>query len=520
MEPSLSPTARVVVTASSVHNPATGDPGKQATLGVGAQVFHVFPWLWHGKSMENRWTCASEMASKLKIGDFSVVWGLFFGKFRWNSEEQERNSLLIQDVGGIIQMKDARISSCWSWNHEKMILETLSNGCWYQRNITKRYESKLSIYFLPYPSDSLYHWYIVTMKRQEFSDFGVVFHIVVSFLRRFVGLGQRQSWNGGWIHLWCRESLQRWGRKLVDGLAKWWKWNWKNETVGQLLIAILLLRMFTTLLSLFRLKQSISIHWIHYHTAEHVVTTIYWSYKCLNLWHQYLWSSLHFCRFQALQRALHLGARSPLAPCPLSNFGRKMLGFRLVLGLVLNAKIWKNHSETMAYLLIVFQCFGKYEWNWRWPYLVGYFDRFQVFNSSEPLDCYASHNSSPGRRRARPSLRTALAQVWILTAEQISANKISWRLLIRTLAVLFTIGRFDPFQDLFSLPKPGGMRGSCGRYPADTPLFPAGPNFAIDVELLHSNMINAWLLVQSHSAHVNGKYHPIVSRHDMCPSHS
>lgn len=33
MEPSLSPTARVVVTASSVHNPATGDPGKQATLG-------------------------------------------------------------------------------------------------------------------------------------------------------------------------------------------------------------------------------------------------------------------------------------------------------------------------------------------------------------------------------------------------------------------------------------------------------------------------------------------------------
>ena len=229
-----------------------------------------------------------------------------------------------------------------------------------------------------------------------------------------------------------------------------------------------------------------------------------------NLWHQYLWSSLHFCRFQALQRALHLGARSPLAPCPLSNFGRKMLGFRLVLGIVLNAKIWKNHSETTATLLIVFQCFGKYEWNWRWPYLVRYFDRFQVFNSSEPLDCYASHNSSPGRRRARPSLRTALAQVWILTAEQISANKLSWWLLIRTLAVLFTVGRFDPFQDLFSLPKPGGMRGSCGRYPANTPLFPAGPNFVIDVEVLHSNMINAWLLVQSHSARVNGKiwYHP------------
>ncbi|CAJ1338736.1 unnamed protein product [Effrenium voratum] len=29
----LSPSARIVVTASSVHNPATGDPGAQATLG-------------------------------------------------------------------------------------------------------------------------------------------------------------------------------------------------------------------------------------------------------------------------------------------------------------------------------------------------------------------------------------------------------------------------------------------------------------------------------------------------------
>ena len=39
MEEQLAPTARVVVTASSVHNPATGDPGKQATLGPGISVF-------------------------------------------------------------------------------------------------------------------------------------------------------------------------------------------------------------------------------------------------------------------------------------------------------------------------------------------------------------------------------------------------------------------------------------------------------------------------------------------------
>lgn len=34
MKKQLAPEARVVVTASSVHNPATGDPGKQATLGA------------------------------------------------------------------------------------------------------------------------------------------------------------------------------------------------------------------------------------------------------------------------------------------------------------------------------------------------------------------------------------------------------------------------------------------------------------------------------------------------------
>ena len=172
MEPSLSPPARVVVTASSVHNPATGDPGKQATLGVGAQVFHVFPWIWHGKSMENRWTCASEMASKLKIGDFNVVWGWSFGKFRWNSDEQERNSLLIQDVGGIIQMKDARISSCWSWKDDPWnIVEWMLIPTEHQKTIW----IQAQYFFLPYPSDSLYHWYIVTMKRQESSDFGVFF---------------------------------------------------------------------------------------------------------------------------------------------------------------------------------------------------------------------------------------------------------------------------------------------------------------------------------------------------------
>jgi len=33
LQPQLSPEARIVVTASSVHDPATGDPGSQATLG-------------------------------------------------------------------------------------------------------------------------------------------------------------------------------------------------------------------------------------------------------------------------------------------------------------------------------------------------------------------------------------------------------------------------------------------------------------------------------------------------------
>lgn len=41
MEEQLAPTARVVITASSVHNPATGDPGKQATLGLGISVISV-----------------------------------------------------------------------------------------------------------------------------------------------------------------------------------------------------------------------------------------------------------------------------------------------------------------------------------------------------------------------------------------------------------------------------------------------------------------------------------------------
>lgn len=56
----LSPSARIVVTASSVHNPATGDPGAQATLGARLRRFRetICTSRFHGLKMSQASRCA------------------------------------------------------------------------------------------------------------------------------------------------------------------------------------------------------------------------------------------------------------------------------------------------------------------------------------------------------------------------------------------------------------------------------------------------------------------------------
>lgn len=64
-----------------------------------------------------------------------------------------------------------------------------------------------------------------------------------------------------------------------------------------------------------------------------------------------------------------------------------MLGVRPGFGLCLMEHIRKNHIVKPWHICCVSRFWIRVKLE------MGYFDRFQVFNSSEPLDCYASHHS-------------------------------------------------------------------------------------------------------------------------------
>ena len=467
MEPSLSPTARVVVTASSVHNPATGDPGKQATLGAAAQVFHVFYYF----DMENQWKIDGSvplrwnmMASSLNMRYLTLVWGLLFGeipmKFR------TRKELTLDTRCWRNHPKDARISSCWSWKDDPWnIVEWMLLPTEHHKTIWIQAQ-----YFLPYIIPLVYRNY-ETPRILWFR--GCVSH------RRIVPEAICRAWATK-LEWWMDPPLMQGkptkvGTETVDwandencSLEKWNCWTTIDCDFAATHVHNIVISVQIEAININPLNP-LSHRWTCCHNnllklqMSQLATSIL-EQKCCLLWDivielddgkicrkaiYLMVKTMVSCEKSPLNQSsdivisghlyiadsklcnvlftLELARRlRPVREDPLSHFGRKMLGVGPGFGLLFNGThTEKSYSETMAYLLIVFQGSGYLDTSEIGDGILWSFSSFQFVRAAGLL-CQppvTSHNSSPGRRRARPSLRTVLAQVWILTAEQILRTK-------------------------------------------------------------------------------------------------